>query len=80
MTTIGTGTVTCVPYTVVSAIASRSTEVLTMPDVLPIVFVVDDDLSVRESLELLIKVPAGDSLPDLVTMAARLGLPSTPIH
>ena len=46
MTTIGTETVTRVPYTVVSAIASRSTEVLTMPDVLPIVFVVDDDLSV----------------------------------
>jgi FixJ family two-component response regulator len=40
---------------VVSAIASRSTDVLTMPDVPPIVFVVDDDLSVRESLELLIK-------------------------
>jgi FixJ family two-component response regulator len=35
--------------------ASRSTEVLTMPDVPPIVFVVDDDVSVRESLELLIK-------------------------
>jgi len=29
--------------------------VLTMPDVPPIIFVVDDDLSVRESLELLIK-------------------------
>ena len=33
--------------------ASRSTE-LTVPDVTPIVFVVDDDISVRESLELLI--------------------------
>jgi len=55
MTTIGTGTVTRVPYTVVSAIASGSTEVLTMPDVLPIVFVVDDDPSVRASLELPIK-------------------------
>ena len=55
MTTIGTGTVARVPYTVVSAIASRSIEVLTMPDALPIVFVVDDDLSVRESLELLIQ-------------------------
>jgi FixJ family two-component response regulator len=40
---------------VVSAIASRSSEGHTMPDVLPIVFVVDDDVSVRESLELLIK-------------------------
>jgi FixJ family two-component response regulator len=38
-----------------SAAASRSIEVLTMPDVPPIIFVVDDDLSVRESLELLIK-------------------------
>jgi FixJ family two-component response regulator len=38
-----------------SAIASRSIQVLTMPDVPPIVFVVDDDVSVRESLELLIK-------------------------
>ena len=55
MTTMSTGTVTRVPYTVVSAIASRSIEVLTMPDIPPIVFVVDDDLSVRESLELLIK-------------------------
>jgi FixJ family two-component response regulator len=38
-----------------SAIASRSIEVLTMPDITSIVFVVDDDVSVRESLELLIK-------------------------
>jgi FixJ family two-component response regulator len=52
---MGTRAVTRVPYTVVSAIASRSIEVLTMPDVPPIVFVVDDDVSVRESLELLIK-------------------------
>ena len=43
------------PYTVTSAIAYRSIEVLTMPDVTPIVYVVDDDVSVRESLELLIK-------------------------
>jgi FixJ family two-component response regulator len=40
---------------VTSAIVSRSIEVLTMPDVMPIVYVVDDDVSVRESLELLIK-------------------------
>jgi len=38
-----------------SAIAGPSTEVLTMPDTKPIVFVVDDDISVRESLELLIR-------------------------
>jgi FixJ family two-component response regulator len=55
MTTMGTRTVTRVPYTVVSALASRPIEVHTMPDVPPIVFVVDDDVSVRESLELLIK-------------------------
>jgi FixJ family two-component response regulator len=40
---------------VTSAIASRAIEVLTMPDATSIVFVVDDDVSVRESLELLIK-------------------------
>ena len=50
-----TGNVARAPYTVPSAIAARSTEVLTMPDATPIVFVVDDDISVRESLELLIK-------------------------
>jgi FixJ family two-component response regulator len=67
MTTNSTGHVTRAPYTVTSAIASRSNEVLTMPDVTrlrapdasarqaSIVFVVDDDVSVRESLELLIK-------------------------
>jgi FixJ family two-component response regulator len=38
-----------------STIASRSIEVLTVPDVTSIVFVVDDDISVRESLELLIR-------------------------
>lgn len=36
------------------AIASGSTEVLTMADMTAIVFVVDDDISVRESLELLL--------------------------
>ena len=55
MPTMGTRNVTRTPYTVASAIAARSTEVLTMPDATPIVFVVDDDISVRESLELLIK-------------------------
>ena len=55
MAGMSTGTVTRVPYTMASAIASRSIEVLTMPDAPPIVFVVDDDISVRESLEILIK-------------------------
>ena len=54
MTTTSTGNVTR-PYTVTSPIASRSIEVLTMPDATSVVFVVDDDVSVRESLELLIK-------------------------
>ena len=49
------GNAACAPYTVTSAIASRSTKVFTMPDIRSIVFVVDDDVSVRESLELLIK-------------------------
>jgi FixJ family two-component response regulator len=55
MTRMSTGNVTRAPYTVTSAIASRSIEVLTMPDATSIVFVVDDDVSVRESLELLIR-------------------------
>ena len=42
-------------YTVTSAINSRSLEVPSMPDATSIVFVVDDDVSVRESLELLIQ-------------------------
>jgi FixJ family two-component response regulator len=48
-------TITRGAYTGQSPIASGLTEALTMPDVTSIVFVVDDDVSVRESLELLIK-------------------------
>jgi FixJ family two-component response regulator len=55
MPTMSTENVMRAPYTVPLGIASWSTEVLTMPDITPIVFVVDDDISVRESLELLIK-------------------------
>ena len=55
MTTICAGTATRASYTVRSVIASRSIEVRPMPDLTPIVFVVDDDVSVRESLELLIR-------------------------
>jgi len=55
MTTMSAGIAMRAPYTVTSAIVSRSIEVLTMADVTPIVYVVDDDVSVRESLELLIK-------------------------
>jgi FixJ family two-component response regulator len=42
-------------YTVGPSIAAARIGVVTMPDVTDIVFVVDDDISVRESLELLIK-------------------------
>jgi FixJ family two-component response regulator len=54
MRTVATGTAARAPGTV-PAIAERSIEVSTMPDVLPIVFVVDDDISVRESLESLVR-------------------------
>ena len=47
------GNVTREGYTV-SPFVVRGNEVLIMPDVRPVVFVVDDDISVRESLELLI--------------------------
>jgi FixJ family two-component response regulator len=40
---------------VVGLFTARTAKVIAMPDVPPVVFVVDDDVSVRESLELLIK-------------------------
>ena len=55
MTMIPQQNVTRRDYTVGSPLASGSNEVLSMPEVKSIVFVVDDDVSVRESLELLIK-------------------------
>jgi len=54
MTTVLTGKVTREAYTGLRLPAGRR-EVVTMADVTPIVFVVDDDISVRESLELLIR-------------------------
>jgi FixJ family two-component response regulator len=78
MTTMSTRTVTRVPYTLVSAIASRSIEVLTMPDLPPIVFVVDDDVSVRESLELLIK-SAGWQPEMFVSAQDFLSRPQRPV-
>jgi FixJ family two-component response regulator len=54
MTTMCAGNVARQLYTDRSAIVARSNEPVTMPDVTPLVFVVDDDVSVRESLELLI--------------------------
>ena len=42
-------------YTLSSPTARRGNEAVTMVDVTPLVFVVDDDVSVRESLELLLR-------------------------
>ena len=55
MTTFSTEKVTPEAYTAISPIAARLIEAVPMPDVTSIVFVVDDDVSVRESLELLIR-------------------------
>jgi FixJ family two-component response regulator len=43
------------PYTGSSTTSRHAIEVVNMPDLTSIVFVVDDDISVRESLELLIR-------------------------
>jgi FixJ family two-component response regulator len=55
MTTMFTEIAAGRSYTVSPSIAAAAIEVVTMQDVTSIVFVVDDDISVRESLELLIK-------------------------
>jgi FixJ family two-component response regulator len=55
MTAMFTETVTRGAYTVSPSTTVRGVEVVTMAEATPIVFVVDDDISVRESLELLIK-------------------------
>jgi FixJ family two-component response regulator len=52
---VGTQHVIREPYTLSPSLAARRSEVAAMPDSSAIVFVVDDDVSVRESLELLIK-------------------------
>ena len=54
MTAMFTKNVVDRPYTGSSPYAGRATRVTTMPNVTSIVFVVDDDVSVRESLELLV--------------------------
>jgi FixJ family two-component response regulator len=55
MVTMFTGTSDAWPYTVSPPTVARALEVIAMPAVTSIVFVVDDDVSVRESLELLIR-------------------------
>ena len=55
MTTTFTEAAARALYTVPSSSAGRALEVVPMPDVQSVVFVVDDDVSVRESLELLIR-------------------------
>jgi FixJ family two-component response regulator len=54
MISMTSGSLGRAPYTGPAAPARRAIEVGTMPDATSVVFVVDDDVSVRESLELLI--------------------------
>ena len=67
------------PYTVSSSSAGRAIEVLTMPDVTSVVFVVDDDVSVRESLELFIRAagwqPETFASPQEFLSRPRLAVP-----
>jgi FixJ family two-component response regulator len=55
MTSMSSANVARPPYTVPKTPARHAVEVNVMADVTSIVFVVDDDVSVRESLELLLK-------------------------
>src|SRR5580765_573066 len=55
MATMFTETSRARPYTVSPPTAARANGAAAMPDATSIVFVVDDDVSVRESLELLIR-------------------------
>jgi FixJ family two-component response regulator len=55
MTPVSTENIARGRYTASSPIGARSIEVATMPDAPSIFFVVDDDVSVRESLELLVR-------------------------
>jgi FixJ family two-component response regulator len=83
MTTMGMGngvrgTALTSRYTVGPAMAAGPIEVTTMPDVRPIVFVVDDDVSVRESLELLIRSAGWE--PETVESAQKfLARPRKPV-
>jgi FixJ family two-component response regulator len=55
MATMFTGMPHAGTYTVDPSTAARANGVVAMPDITSVVFVVDDDVSVRESLDLLIK-------------------------
>ena len=55
MATMFTSTSQAWPYTARLVMAARAVEVGAMPNATSIVFVVDDDVSVRESLELLLR-------------------------
>ncbi len=55
MTSVSQQDIISRPYTVSPSLAARGMEVICVADVQGIVFVVDDDISVRESLELLLK-------------------------
>ena len=55
MATMFTSTSQAWPYTARLVMSARAVEVGAMPDATSIVFVVDDDVSVRESLELLLR-------------------------
>ena len=67
MAPIGANNVTRGLYTTNFAITVGSHEVVTMPDLTSIVFVVDDDVSVRESLELLLRTAGWH--PEMFTSA-----------
>ena len=67
MAPIGANNVTRGSYTTNFALTAGSHEVVTMPDLTSIVFVVDDDVSVRESLELLLRTAGWH--PEMFTSA-----------
>jgi FixJ family two-component response regulator len=72
-----TGTIAREPYSLSSSTAARGIKVVTIPDVTSIVVVVDDDVSVRASLELLIRT-AGcqpETFPSAQEFLSRLGPP-----